>query len=310
MSRELANGFHAAHGRPVRALTIAAWAFAVAVAAPDFAGRAAAGPPVAPHATLVRKVAEDFEQNAWLPSQWNSAKGQTSLVNDPAPDLRTGKSLKIDVAFSGGGFEHFTAEPVAPLWIPGDAKSVTLRCKVSDRRYALKVGFVDGWGRDRVDNAYLAWDIVADPSGDWKTATFKVPEAWIRPVRISGISTHNWEARNVKNTIHIQVDDIEIETDLKDVDPQSGTLTTWTPQPGAAASAKTLKECPRTPLVAVEMSSGQESNVFTRSDPEVSIRLQNWTPGELTGKLAGRLLDASGQEVDRFDRTVSRGQLG
>ena len=50
--------------------------------------------------------------------------------------MRTAKSLKIDVAFSGNGFEHFTAEPAAPLWIPGDAKSVTLRYKVSDSRYA------------------------------------------------------------------------------------------------------------------------------------------------------------------------------
>ena len=78
--------------------------------------------------------------------------------------------------------------------------------------------FVDGWGRDRVGGAYLAWDIRADPSGGWKTATFQVPEGWIRPVRISGVSTHNWEARNAKNTIHIQVDDIEVETDIKDVD--------------------------------------------------------------------------------------------
>ena len=53
------------------------------------------------------------------------------------------------------------------------------------------------------------------------------------------------------------------------------------------------------------MSSGQESNVFTRTDPEVRIRLQNWKPGELTGKLAGRLLDVSGRQVDRFDRAVA-----
>jgi hypothetical protein len=254
---------------------------------------------------LVRKVAEDFEEVAWVPSQWSSAQGQTSLVSEPAPDVRTAKSLKIDVAFSGSGFEHFTAEPLAPLWIPGDAKSVTLRAKVSDSRYGLKVNFVDGWGRDRVGDAYLAWDVRTDPSGGWKTATFQVPEGWIRPVRIGGITTHNWEARNAKNTIHIQVDDIEIETDIKDVDAKTGVLTTWTPEPGPADPGKAMKECPRTPLVAVDMSSGQESNVFTRTDPEVRIRLQNWKPGELTGKLAGRLLDASGRQVDQFDRTVA-----
>jgi hypothetical protein len=265
------------------------------------------GPPAAgaPPTTLVHKVAEDFEQSPWLPSQWSSARGKTSLVNEPAPDVRTAKSLKIDVTFSGSGFEHFTAEPVAPLWIPGDAKSVTLRYKVSDSRYALKVNFVDGWGRDRVGDAYLAWDIRVDPSGAWKTASFKVPEGWIRPVRIGGISTHNWEARNAKNTIHLQIDDIEIETDIKDVDAKSGVLTTWTAEPHPASPDKALKQCPPTPLVAVDMSSGQESNVFTRTDPEVRIHLQNWKPGVLTGKLFGRLLDVTGRQVDRFERTVS-----
>lgn len=295
MTRQLRNG-SGASGRRLRFVTIAA------VAAFASLGRPAAGDPAA---TLVRKVAGDFEQSPWAPSPWSSAKGRIMLASDPAPDVSTAKSLKIDVAFSGGGFEHFTAEPAAPLWIPGDAKSVTLRCKLSDSRYALKVNFVDGWGRDRVRDAPLAWDLRADPSGGWKTATFKVPESWIRPVRISGISTHNWEARNVKNTIHIQVDDIEVETDVKDVDAKTGVLSTWAPEPSPADPAKAMKECPPTPLVAVEMSSGQESNVFTRTEPEVRIHLQNWKPGTLTGKLSGRLLDDSGRQVDRFDRAVT-----
>ena len=140
----------------------------------------------------------------------------------------------MEVAFSGNGFEAFAVDPPTPLWIPGNAKTVTLRYKISDSRYALKVGFTDGWGRDRSMATYLAWDIRADPSGNWKTATFKVPADWVRPLRITGVTTHNWEARNVKNTIHIQVDDIEVETDIKDVDPKTGVLATWTAraQPG------------------------------------------------------------------------------
>ena len=186
--------------------------------------------------THVHKVAEDFEQSPWTPSQWSSAKGQTSLVSEPAPDVRTAKSLKLDVAFSGNGFEHFTAEPVTPLWIPGNAQSVTLRCKVSDSHYGLKMNFSDGWGRDRVNGEYLAWDIRTDPSGGWKTATFKVPESWVRPVRINGVSTHNWEARNAKRTIHIQVDDIEVETDIhrrRSEDRRADDLDAGTP-PGQA----------------------------------------------------------------------------
>ena len=36
--------------------------------------------------------------------------------------MKTGKSLRMDLDFSGGGFEPFTAVPKQPLWIPGDAR--------------------------------------------------------------------------------------------------------------------------------------------------------------------------------------------
>lgn len=253
------------------------------------------------YAEPVHKVAEDFEQAAWGPDQWNKAKGRASLVAEPAPDAKTAKSLKIDVDFSGNGFEPFTAVPTRPLWIPGDAKTVTLRFKMSDARYAFKVGFADGWGRDQVAGAYLAWDVRPDPAGNWKTATFQVPQTWVRPVQIRGITTHNWEAQNVKNTLHIQVDDIEVDTDLKDVDPKTGLLTTWKPEP----NAKAPKECPRTPLVVVDMDTGEESNVFTSTKPSVKIGLKNWKPGELTGKLAYRLSDVAGKVVQQAEQPIA-----
>jgi hypothetical protein len=86
---------------------------------------------------VVHKVAEDFERGPWVPDQWNKAQGRVSLAAEAAPDAKTAKSLKIDVDFSGGGFEPFAAIPSQPLWIPGDAKSITLRFKASDSRYAL-----------------------------------------------------------------------------------------------------------------------------------------------------------------------------
>jgi hypothetical protein len=259
----------------------------------------------APASILVHKVAEDFEQIAWAPDQWNTAAGHTSLVDEPAPDVKTAKSLKIDVHFAGNGFAFFSAVPAAPLWIPGDAKSVTLRYKISDGRYALKMGFVDGWGRDQAGGTPLSWDLRTDPSAAWKTATFQVPEAWVRPIRISGITTHNWEARNVKGTLHVQIDDIEVETDIKDVDPETGVLRTWAPEPNPAKPDKALHECPRTPLLVVNIASGQECNVFAGAEPQVSVRVQNWKPGRLTGKLACRLFDASGGLADQFDRPIS-----
>ena len=85
-------------------------------------------------------------------------------------------------------------------------------------------------------------------------------------------------------------------------------LTTWRPEPSPADPAKAMKQCPRTPLVTVDMASGQASNVFTRTDPEVKIRLQNWKPGVLSGRLhlpaAGRR--RGGRPVRAADR---RGEL-
>ena len=184
--------------------------------------------------SAVHKVAEDFEQNAWVPDQWSNAKGTTSLVHTPAPDVQTAQSLQIAATFSGKGFEHFTADPVTPLWVPGDVQAVTVRYKVSDRRYALKMDFSDGWGRDQVHGKYLTWDLNTNLPGDWKTATFQVPADWVRPVRINGITTHNWEAQNVANTVRILIDDIEIDTDIKNVDPKTGVLTNWAPSPTRA----------------------------------------------------------------------------
>ena len=256
-------------------------------------------------AQLVHKVAESFEQATWLPDQWNKAKGRASLVAEAAPEVQTAHSQKLDVAFSGEGFEPFTAVPAQPLWIPGDAKTLTVRFKLSDSRYAFKVDFLDGWGRDRIAGSYLSWDIRPDPSGSWKTATFKIPETWTRPVQIHGITTHNWETQKVKNTLHIQVDDLEVDTDIKEVDPRTGLLTTWKPEPNPANPAKALKECPSTPLVAVELNTGEESNVFTSNAPVVRIGLKNWKAGELTGKLACRLVDASGQVVQQFEQPLT-----
>ncbi len=259
----------------------------------------------AAYGQTVNKVAEDFQQSAWVPNQWNSALGQCSLVSEAAADGKTAGSLKLDVAFSGNGFEGFTADPPAPLWIPGNAKTITLRYKVHDRRYPIKVGFSDGWGRDQAKGGHLAWDIRVNSSGDWETATFKVPADWVRPLRNTGITTHNWEAQGVKITIPIQIADIRVETDITDVDPKTGMLTTWMPEPNPANPGKALKQCPLTPLVAVDMASGQASNVFTRTVPEVKIRLQNWKPGTLRGKLACRLADAAGEVVDRFERPIA-----
>jgi hypothetical protein len=261
----------------------------------------------------VTKVVDDFQQSAWVPNQWNSATGQSSLVREsmspasqPAAERKMVGILKMEAAFSGNGFEAFTVDPPSPLWIPGNAKTVSLRYKIHDKRYALKLGLSDGWGREQANGGNLAWDIRTSPSGEWETATFKVPSDWVRPLRITGLTTHNWEAQGTKIRIPIQIADLQVETDITDVDPKTGILTTWTPEPNKPAHPdKALKQCPPTPLVSVGMASGQQANIFTRTEPEVKFRLQNWKPGALTGTLTCRLDDAAGAVVDQFERPVT-----
>jgi len=259
----------------------------------------------AAHGQTVDKLVEDFKQGAWAPSQWNSATGHSSLLDEPTADGKTSGSLKMEAAFSGNGFEAFSVDPPTPLWIPGNTKTITLRYKIHDNRYALKLNFSDGWGREQVKGGYLAWDIHAAPSGKWETATFKVPADWVQPLRITGVTTHNWEVQGVKITVPIQISDIRVETDITDVDLKTGLLTTWTPEPKAVNPSKALKQCPQTPLFTVAIASGQPSNVFTRTDPEVKIRLQNWKPGALSGQLSCRIADSSGHVVNQFERSIA-----
>ena len=68
----------------------------------------------ADRSTPVHKVAEDFEQMAWVADPWSNAKGATALASTPAPDVKTAKCLEVSATYSGKGFEHFTADPVAP----------------------------------------------------------------------------------------------------------------------------------------------------------------------------------------------------
>ena len=80
--------------------------------------------------TVVRKVAEPFDQVAWPNDAWVRAGGGSRLVDDVPPNSPPGKSLEIDVRFSGKGFEWFGVAPAEPLVIPGDLKTVTLRLQV------------------------------------------------------------------------------------------------------------------------------------------------------------------------------------
>ena len=263
----------------------------------------AAAPPV--FGGLVRKTAETFDDAAWAPETWSKAAGTTRLSSEVAPDAGGGKCLEAEVRFSGKGFEWFAAVPPEPVVIPGDARSVTLAFRCDDGRYPVILNFRDGWGRTQVGSKKLEWAPKRDAGGGWATATFRVPDDWVRPLTIVSVSTHNWAAQSDARTVRFWIDNIEVETDLRDADPETGTLRTWKPDPQPADAAKALKQAPKSPLLVVEFSTGQVSNVFSREPPAVALHLRNWKPGTLTGTVTICVTDGDNKELDRRELPVS-----
>ncbi|MBE3070849.1 MAG: hypothetical protein IMZ66_11500, partial [Planctomycetes bacterium] len=252
--------------------------------------------------TLVRKVAETFDDLPWVTDVWSSATGRAVLSDAVPPDAAPGKCMEIEVVFSGKGFEHMAVAPADPLVIPGRARTVRLRYKVSEKDYPLIVRFKDGWGRSE---KRFEWAPPVAEAGAWQTATFTVPEELVQPITIAGLATHNWSAQDAAKTVRFWVDQMEVETDLADVDAATGALKTWKPDPAPADAAKALKAAPASPLVSVSVATGQVSNVFSREEPSVTVGVRNWKAGALAGAATCRVLDADGKEVDRREEKVS-----
>jgi hypothetical protein len=210
--------------------------------------------------------------------------------------------MAIEVRFDGKGFAWFALNPPQPLVIPGRARSVTLRVRTADPRFSLALKFRDGWGRTEVDKKKLEWPL---PAGDgWQTVTFAVPADWVQPLTITGLGTHNWNVREAPAVARFGVDNLEVETDIADVDPATGALRTWKPDPSPADPAKSPKACPAAPLVAVEFATGVPSNVFVAEPPAAVLSVRSWKPGTLKGQATVRVTDASGAETGRESREV------
>jgi len=253
---------------------------------------------------LVRKVADTFDVSAWPNGEWNLADGASRVVAQSAPGVPAGKCLQIDVRFSGKGFQWFGVVPSQPLVVPGDLKAVTLHYKVGDKRFPLIVKFQDGWRRDTVGSTKLEWVPPVAENGQWTKARFTVPTDWVRPITVAGFSTHNWSAQSEARQISFWVDHLEVETDLGNVDPQTGRLTTWKPDPQPQDPEKTLSQPPAAPLVQVEIGTGRISNIFVDEKPVALILLRNWKPGRLTGTLRSEVRDSNGQMLDRRQQAV------
>ena len=246
-------------------------------------------------AAEVKKLADDFESVAWHNGIYNTAGGVPLLSDDVPSDITSKHSLMIQAHFTGT-FGGYSVQPNKPLIIPGEAKSITLRVKAITPNYGLKMTFRDGWGREKVDGKYLSWGIpLKNAQGEWATVTFKVPKDWVMPLEITGLTTDNWEAKTEKKNAELLVDQLEVSTDLANVDPKTGVLKTWTADPSPEDTKKTTKSAPLTPLVKFDLATPEQGNVFVDAPPSMTFKVQNWNSGDVSGQLKYRLLDSAGQ---------------
>jgi len=253
---------------------------------------------------LVTKVAEAFEAQPWVVDVWSKAKGQTALVGDVPPDTSARKSLEVEVRFGDQGFEWFAVHAAVPLVVPGELKSVRLRAKASDPRCVFFLKFKDGWGRTEVGKTKLEWALPVKAVNQWTALDFKVPADWVQPVTLDGLAAHNWDFQNEARTSKFWLHQLEVTTDLSNVEAETGTLKTWRPNTAETDPKKQVKEAPQTPLVSTEFTAAAVSNVFSGTAPVFGVAIRNWKAGKLAGKVAMQVEDGAGQTVLRNEQSI------
>lgn len=251
---------------------------------------------------VASRVVESFDWCAW-DSVWSKAAGQVSIVGEHSPDLPDGKSMCIEVHFSSRGFEWFSVKPSKPIWIPGEAKSVTVRYKVNSTGYTIALEFLDGWGRAEVNGRRLSWVLPVKTVGQWQTETFAVPNDWRRPIAIAGLNIHNWDRQSEAFTLTVLIDQIEVKTDLSATDLQTGLPKSWRPAPNERDGRKL--QPPPVSLLRTELTSSAANHVFAGEKPTIVFRLWDWLSQPRHGKIDLKVFDFAGKEVFSEQRTVN-----
>ncbi len=248
---------------------------------------------------LVHKVAEPFESVSWRGSDDSTAEGAVKLSVDVAPELRqvSKSAMDFEASFSGKGFEYFQGTPVQPFVIPGVAKIISVWVR-NRTKYDWVMQFKDGWGRGEVNGQKLEWNLTKGGDTPWKKVTFTVPPTWVQPVQIAGVFTHNWESKSEKGVGRISLDQLEVDTDIADVDEATGMLKSWKPAPPGAVPAQAMpSKAPVTPLLAVTLAGAQLHNVFAGTKPQFLLTAQNWRPAAAVGTLQWSITDPHGKKV-------------
>ena len=241
-------------------------------------------------AQTLERTAEPFDNVQWQMSDDSSAPGSIKTSSDVAAGLsaQSKTSLRFEADFSGQGLEVFHSVPAASLSIPGVAKKLSLWVR-NETLAPWVLQFKDGWGRTQ---EWRLTDNTDNTDNTWKKVVFNVPTDWVQPVSISGISTHNWDSQTKKETRRISLDQLQVETDLSDVDASTGALKTWiAPNATVDPEKKLPQTAPMTPLLKVNLATSERHNVFAGTRPRFWLNVQNWRSGAATGTLEWKVFD-------------------
>jgi hypothetical protein len=225
----------------------------------------------------VTKTLDRFAADGWSQPPWNKAVGT----------LKAGDGhLALSVPFAGKGFQFCGLDPAAPLAVPGRALRYELELQGS-ADYPVALSFTDGWGRTKAAGKDLKHEF--KPSGAWQTVAFTVPGDWVQPVRLSGISTHNWNRQEAAATVELRLRRLAVTTDTAGADPASGLPPGWKPSPD-----KPEARPPAAPLFSARLAGEAQANVFAGCAPSFTVSVRSWLPGRLEGSLAWRATTLEG----------------
>ncbi|HOK05296.1 MAG TPA: hypothetical protein PLN24_08600, partial [Victivallales bacterium] len=242
---------------------------------------------IAADAQIVTKTVYDGN-NLWNVGPWNKAKGKTFLVSDQ--EAKNGKALKIETQFSGKDFEFAGYDLSPEIIIPGKTKKIFVRAKSDDPGYAFILNVKDGWGRGGKE-----FEKPLKLSSQYQDLEINIPDNWVQPITIIGISTHNWGKQNQQKSVNFWIDEIRVQTDISEVDASTGVLKSWTPDPNPKEPEKSYKECPKVAMVSVELSPSVPYGVFSGEEPAIVLSLKNWLLNPLKGTLILQVSDYEGK---------------
>lgn len=255
----------------------------------------------------VEKCAESFDTVNWRQNQWSTAKAKLQVI--PAcPDAPRDSThaVRMDVSFTGKGFEHMLVEPTELLTIPGKLKRISFYARVDQNgsNYPWMVTFTDGWAMDKDDkNRKLEYSLGKQLNGDWQLFSFTIPRDWVQPIRINGFVTHNYSAREQQGATSLSVDHLLVETDITDVDPATGKLKGWEHGP-AMKDGKPAPQ-PLTYLLTTALSTTQMHNIFAGQQPTLQLAAHSWLPGTRKGTFKWTITDAAGNRVASDSKPVT-----